>query len=562
MLISAFYALFLALVSIGGLRAATPTTTSNNGPSKFVTVDNGKFRLGDKPFQYIGTSAYWLQLLDNDDDMNKTLSEIASRGIKVVRTWAFNDVTEIPPTGVWLRVFHENGTIELNTGENGIIRLDRIVRVAEQVGIYVLFSLTNNWFPRVANKTQPLLSRGLNGQALPRNYLSNDYGGMDTYVKRFRPNVATSDLVHDIFYTDQNIRNAYKSYAEFIVKRYSNATSVIGWEAANDPRCNSTLPASTVCNPQIITKWTADVANTIKEADPNHLVATGDSGFYCVDCDKVYPYTAPPPAPSAAVRRMRREGPLTSKRILAKDPEWKKRNLPPPSPYKRTLSGLTIRGKWNAPKTSSQKRQSNSFGPLFDGSFGVDTEDLLNAPGVDFSSFQLFPDQNTYGPIGTNSVSNFSEIVQQGIDWLVQHASTANSYGKPSTLNGFGLVTNVTSNTFAPFNSSIVHESPIGTTQSQQIGAYTTWINTAIDNDIQGIIHYQWGQTNITQSSSIAITQQSGVGSINSTTNTFYSPNDGYAAYDSAIKDTLEAGVKRITARNTSTRKRTSLNEF
>jgi mannan endo-1,4-beta-mannosidase len=55
-------------------------------------------------------------------------------------------VTEIPSTGVWLRVFHNNGTIEINTGENGILRLDRIVRVAQQVGIHILFSLTNNWY--------------------------------------------------------------------------------------------------------------------------------------------------------------------------------------------------------------------------------------------------------------------------------------------------------------------------------------------------------------------------------------------------------------------------------
>ncbi|KAG8823513.1 hypothetical protein FRC17_009302, partial [Serendipita sp. 399] len=272
-----------------------------------------------------------------------------------------------------------------------------------------------------------------------------------------------------------------------------------------------TLPASTVCNPQTVTKWTADIADIIKQNDPNHLIATGDSGFYCVDCVKVYPYTAPPPAPSQ-VRRSRVEGPLTGKRLLAKDPEWKKRNLPSPTRSRRSsLNGPRIRGKWKAPEAGLKKRQSNDFGPLYDGSFGVDTEDLLNAPGVDFSSFQLFPDQNTYSPLGSDSVSSFSQVVQQGIDWLVQHASTANSYGKPSTLNGFGLVTNITTNSFAPFNSSVVYESPVGTTQTQQIGAYTTWINTAIDNDIQGIIHYQWGQVNLTQSSSTAITQQSGL---------------------------------------------------
>ncbi|KAG8807649.1 cytochrome c1, partial [Serendipita sp. 399] len=288
MLISTFYALFAAalVVSLGGVQAAPPTTTTNND---YVTVDNGKFRLGNKPFQYIGTSAYWLQLyssflsfdpcvyasplraasidvasastgpglisggdvlqmgseavsvfgvliaslhlihraLDNDDDMNKTLSEI---------------VTEIPQSGVWLRVFHQNGTIELNTGENGIIRLDRIVRVAEQVGIHILFSLTNNWFPRVANKTQPTLKRDLDGQSLPRNYLSNDYGQVSLVnsdgTRLITSRVTTEDLVHDIFYTDPDIRKAHEAYVKTIVKRYATAKSVLGWEAANDPRCN------------------------------------------------------------------------------------------------------------------------------------------------------------------------------------------------------------------------------------------------------------------------------------------------------------------------------------
>ena len=43
-------------------------------------------------------------------------------------------------------MFHSNGTIEINTGANGILRLDRIVQVAEQVGIHILFTLTNNWY--------------------------------------------------------------------------------------------------------------------------------------------------------------------------------------------------------------------------------------------------------------------------------------------------------------------------------------------------------------------------------------------------------------------------------
>lgn len=109
----------------------------------------------------------------------------------------------------------------------------------------------------------------------------------------------------------------------------------------------------------------------------------------------------------------------------------------------------------------------------------------------------------------------------------------------------------------------VVTQSGIGTTQEQQIGAYNTWINAAIDSGVQGIIQYQWGVSNITNSSSPALTHQSGVGTINSSpVSTFDSPNDGYATYDDAVKGALEAAASRIGTAQTSTAKKRSLWEF
>lgn len=105
-----------------------------------------------------------------------------------------------------------------------------------------------------------------------------------------------------------------------------------------------------------------------------------------------------------------------------------------------------VRGSWYAPRDGGQslyarthpyfrtyrshtvrKRQSNSFGPAFDGSFGVDTEDLANTPGIDFGSLQFFPDQNTFGPDGAIDTHNITNVIQNGVDWINLHAQTANT---------------------------------------------------------------------------------------------------------------------------------------
>jgi mannan endo-1,4-beta-mannosidase len=71
--------------------------------------------------------------------------------------------------------------------------------------------------------------------------------------------------------------------------------------------------------------------------------------------------------------------------------------------------------------SAEAKRWNTVPGPAFDGSFGVDTEDILNIPEIDFSSFQLFPDQNNYSPTNTPFLSpsaSFEDAVQLGIEWI------------------------------------------------------------------------------------------------------------------------------------------------
>jgi len=79
-------------------------------------------------------------------------------------------------------------------------------------------------------------------------------GGMDAYARAFHPGGT-----HDLFYTDQTIIDAFKNYLAHMVPRYAKSPVVLGWELGNDLRCASTLPASSNCKPETITKWTAEI---------------------------------------------------------------------------------------------------------------------------------------------------------------------------------------------------------------------------------------------------------------------------------------------------------------
>ncbi|KIM65251.1 glycoside hydrolase family 5 protein [Scleroderma citrinum Foug A] len=532
----------LAALLLPALAIPTSGTKAKRNSSPFVQTDGTSFIVNGSKFRFVGTNAYWLPALNTDDDVWNTLGNISATGAKVVRVWAFNDVDTVPQNGTWFQLV-QDGTISINDGPNGLQRLDTVIRMAEQHGLYVILSLTNNWYPLGSAGTS-LQTRWHNSPAviLPRNYLSNDYGGMDIYVRQF------GLAHHDQFYTNQTLVDAFKNYTTQVVSRFMNCTGVLSWEIANDPRCSSTLPASSDCTTETVTQWHATMADHIRSIDPNHLVSSGTQGFMCIDCPKLYPLTPPPaPQPSPAPGSKKRSAPVSSKQILRKRTESKRLNREA-AIRSGTLKkdGIRVRGRWAA--TATRRQQSQGVGSPYDGSYGVDSQDILNIPSIDFGAFQLFPDQQSYAP-SDPSLSTYDNFVSQGVDWITNQAQSASAVGKPFIMTSFGLVTQGNAADFVPFNmttapygsspsSSALTTEPYGATNQQQTDAYSSWMSTSVSSNVAGMVQYQWGQTNLTAMTGTTISpgitgispSSDVTGTTPSSDTTGISPNDGYSS--------------------------------
>ncbi|KAG1877258.1 glycoside hydrolase family 5 protein [Suillus subluteus] len=540
------FSYFWVLTSIWScLAAAPPRTISKRGTnSSFVSSSKDGFSVNGSSLRFVGTNLYWLPTLESNDDIWNVLQNISDTGIKVIRLWAFNDVETMPESGTWFQLV-QNGTTTINDGPTGLQKLDTVVQMAEQQGLYVIMSLTNNWNPVPDASTTV---------TLPRNTLSNDYGGMDLYVRQF----GLQD--HDDFYTDDNILTAFQNYTKQIVLRYLNSPAVFSWELANDARCNSTLPTSPTCTTQTVTKWHALMAEFIASIDSNHVVSAGTSGFQCTDCPKLYPITptaSPTPSPAPGKKRSR-VIPLTKEQIIRQRAESRRQNR---AAAKRagTLKedGSMIRGRWVSTAT---RDVSNSIGPTTDGSYGVDSQDILNIPNIGFGSFQVFPDQNTYAPNDPN-LDSVQNKINSSLVWIQQSAQSAAVVGKPVVLNGFGLVSQSNLNDYVPFNmtcapyasskavmnvTTAIMDATTATdfaSDTQQQQGYSSFMQMGNSAGLAGVMQYQYGSTGITSSSTATELDKTN----SSTPATGNSPNDGYSiANNTAIIQILTQGAQAM----------------
>jgi len=217
--------------------------------SSFPSASGTNFIIDGKQQYFAGTNTYWIGFQTNNADVDLVMKNIASSGMKVLRVWGFNDVTSDPGANTVYYQSFINGEAKINTGANGLERLDYVVKSAEEHGIKLIINFVNNW---------------------------TDYGGMAAYFSYagIKSNAE--------WYVSEKAQTQYKAYIKAVVSRYSDSPAIFAWELANEPRCNG-------CDLDVLNKWVADSAAYVKSLDSAHMVTTGEEGFG-LEGDGSYPY--------------------------------------------------------------------------------------------------------------------------------------------------------------------------------------------------------------------------------------------------------------------------------
>ncbi|KAJ4399255.1 hypothetical protein N0V85_006072 [Neurospora sp. IMI 360204] len=160
---------------------------------------------------FAGTNSYWIGFLTNNRDVDTVLDHISSSGLRILRIWGFNDVTRKLATGT------------INTGADGLQRLDYVVQSAENRGVKLIINFVNNW---------------------------SDCSGMSAYVNAFGSS-------KESWYTNSRAQSQYKPTL---------------LQLSTEPRCKG-------CSTDVIYKWATDISLYIRSLDRNHMITLGDEGF-------------------------------------------------------------------------------------------------------------------------------------------------------------------------------------------------------------------------------------------------------------------------------------------
>lgn len=199
-------------------------------------ASNGlSFTIDGETKYFAGSNSYWIGFLTNNDDVDLVFDHMNESGLRILRVWGFNDVNTVPSSGTVYYQHLSDGSATINTGPDGLERLDYVVESAEKRNVKLIINFVNNW---------------------------SDYGGMAAYVTAFGGSQTS-------WYTNEKIQAAYLKYVETVVSRYIDSPAVFAWELANEPRCQG-------CDLSVLYEWIKSTSEYIKFLDSQHMVCIGD----------------------------------------------------------------------------------------------------------------------------------------------------------------------------------------------------------------------------------------------------------------------------------------------
>lgn len=254
-------------------------------PEGFVYSDGSKFMCDGSPYYYGGTNCYYLTYKSKSEVKN-VFDDASKMGLKVIRIWGNLDVGKKTgkidsqsghevfegnndgtgeKDGVYFQYWDdEAGKPVVNEGEDGLRRLDYVIKQAEEHNMKLVITFTNYW---------------------------EAFGGMGQYVKWYQMSQGKSVGNSKVdekdtcdFYTNETIKGWYKDYIKTLLnhtnyytgEKLMDSEAVFSWELSNEPRCT----VDEFCKDDILYNWAKEMSAYVKSIDPYHMVSVGDEGFY------------------------------------------------------------------------------------------------------------------------------------------------------------------------------------------------------------------------------------------------------------------------------------------
>jgi hypothetical protein len=235
------------------LPSVTPLKLNPAPESKnFITVKDGKFYDGNKPWRYVGTNNYYLNHIDAAK-RDSIFADARALGMKVMRVWAFG---EAPLNHEVTQDWEKSRYFTLAPGkynEENLKHFDALVASAGQHGIRLIIGLANNWA---------------------------DYGGAPQWAAYF----GYKDK--DDFFDKPEVQKAFRDYVGMLANRVNTVTGVaykddptiFAWDLMNEPECKRDETGATLA------KWVAETSSFMKkDLGVKQLVTTGLEGFHATN---------------------------------------------------------------------------------------------------------------------------------------------------------------------------------------------------------------------------------------------------------------------------------------
>lgn len=253
----------------------------------FVTAEGSKLKLNGGDYYFSGANTY--AALYSPDECEEIMKVAKDLGLNAIRFWGFWDGEEptyddnqeptLPPGGTdrWGRPVLQPNPGEYN--EIAFRNFDQAIYLAHLYGLKLIIPLLNEW-DEFGGLKQNMIWGGID---VPDIVVGC---GPDYTEKCFYANEDAIKSVRHKFFTEcETCQQTYFNFVEYVLNRVNTVTGVkykddpaiMMWEVMNEPRYGPWQGDETAT---VVGNFLKEGAEFIKSIDKNHLVSTGEEGFF------------------------------------------------------------------------------------------------------------------------------------------------------------------------------------------------------------------------------------------------------------------------------------------